>query len=52
MMHDCKTETIKALLETTLSEKDKLYFIQSYVLGWTSEEQMQRMIRNNTKAEA
>lgn len=52
MLHDCKTETIKAMIETTLSEKDKLYFIQSYLLGWTSEEQMQRVIRNNTKAEA
>lgn len=52
MRNDCKTETIKAMIETTLSEKDKLYFIQSYLLGWTSEEQMQRVIRNNTKAGA
>ena len=51
-MHDCKTETIRGVLDATLSEKDKLYFIQSYLLGWTTEEQMQRVIRINTKAEA
>lgn len=51
-MHDCKTETIKSLLETTLSEKDKLSLIKLYVLGWTSEEQLQRIIHNNTKPEA
>lgn len=43
-MHDCKCSTIEAMLHTIHNEETKLYFIQSYLLGWTSEEQMQGII--------
>lgn len=43
-MHDCKCETIEAMLHTIHNDETKLYFIKSYLLGWTSEEQMQGII--------
>lgn len=43
-MRDCKCSTIEAMLHTIHNEETKLYFIQSYLLGWTSEEQMQAII--------
>ena len=44
MNHNCKCETIEAMLHTCHSDDTKIYFIQSYLLGWTSEEQMQAII--------
>ena len=42
--HNCKVDTIKNLCNTTLSDDDKLYYIQSYLLGWIDEREMRRLI--------
>ena len=48
MKHNCKIETIEAILQTTFSDEDKIYFIQSYLLGWTSEDNIQGIIERNS----
>ena len=47
---DKKTTIIQEVLDwRTKSEEDKLYFIKSYMLGWTSEEQIHRITDSDTE---
>lgn len=48
---DKKTTIIQEVLDwRTKSEEDKLYFIKSYMLGWTSEEQIHRITSSDAEA--
>jgi imidazoleglycerol phosphate synthase glutamine amidotransferase subunit HisH len=40
-------EIIKGILNTQLKDEQKIYFIQSYLLNWTDEEEMKRIIESN-----
>lgn len=40
-------EIIKGILNTRLKDEQKIYFIQSYLLNWTDEEEMKRIIERN-----
>ena len=43
-MHDCKCETIQAVLDTAMPDDVKLYWIKSYLLGWASEQKIQEVV--------
>ena len=48
MKTDCKTkvEIIEGILNTTLGDEDKIYYIQSYLLGWVTERYLSDLIEH------
>ena len=44
-----RCELIGKILDTTLSDSDKVYYIQSYLLHWTTAEKIKEVIANNQK---
>ena len=53
MKTDCttKAEIIQGILNTTLDDESKIYFIQSYLLGWINEAYMLDLIKHRKVVE-
>ena len=47
LMTNKNIEIIKGILDTQFSDDIKIYFSQSYLLNWTDEEEMKRIIERN-----
>lgn len=43
-MENCKVDTIRQILDTSLSDEDKLYFMRAYLDGHLKEEHIQMLI--------
>lgn len=43
-MENCKVDTVRQILDTSLSDEDKLYFIKAYLNDHLKEEHIQMLI--------